>query len=72
MDHPILHQKVRPLQAATFLAAGAVCLLVIAALAIARFFDSDLGFVTRGLGFIVVGAGFLVANVIFFKKRVTT
>jgi hypothetical protein len=47
-------------------------LLVIAALAIARFFDSDLGFVTRGLGFIVVGAGFLVANIIFFKKRVTT
>jgi hypothetical protein len=32
MDHPILHQKVRPLQTATFLAAGAVCLLVIAAL----------------------------------------
>jgi uncharacterized membrane protein len=47
-------------------------LLLIAALAIARFFDTDLGFVTRGLGFIVVGAGFLVANIIFFRKRVTT
>lgn len=47
-------------------------LLVITALAIARFFDSDLGFVTRGLGFIVIGVGFLVANVIFFKKRVVT
>jgi uncharacterized membrane protein len=44
-------------------------LLVIAALAIARFFDSDLSFVTRGVGFIVVGAGFLVANVIFFRRR---
>jgi hypothetical protein len=47
-------------------------LLLIAALAIARFFGTDLGFVTRGLGFIVVGAGFLVANIIFFRKRVTT
>lgn len=44
-------------------------LLVIAALAIARFFDSDLGFATRGLGFIVVGAAFLIANVIFFRRR---
>jgi uncharacterized membrane protein len=44
-------------------------LLIIAALAMCRFFDSDLGFVTRGLGFIIVGVGFLVANVIFFKKR---
>lgn len=45
-------------------------LLIIAALAIARFLDSDLNFLTRGLGFIVVGVGFLLANVIFFKKRV--
>jgi Predicted membrane protein len=44
-------------------------LLLIAALAISRFFDSELSFVTRGLGFIVVGAGFLVANVLMFKKR---
>lgn len=47
-------------------------LLVIAALAIARFFDSDLGFATRGLGFIVVGAAFLVANVIFFRRRASS
>ena len=47
-------------------------LLLIAALAISRFFDSDLSFVTRGLGFIVVGAGFLVANILFFKKHATT
>lgn len=45
-------------------------LVVIAALALARFFDSDLSFVTRGVGFIAVGAGFLIANIIFFRKRV--
>jgi uncharacterized membrane protein len=45
-------------------------LLIIAALALARFFDSDLSFVTRGVGFIAVGAGFLIANIIFFRKRV--
>ena len=44
-------------------------LLVIAALALARFFDSDLSFVARGVGFIAVGAGFLVANMIFFRRR---
>ncbi len=44
-------------------------LLVIAALALARFFDSDLSFVARGVGFIVIGVGFLVANVILFKKK---
>jgi hypothetical protein len=44
-------------------------LLVIAALALARFFDSDLTFLARGLGFIAVGAGFLIANLIFFRQR---
>jgi uncharacterized membrane protein len=44
-------------------------LVIIAALGISRFFDSELSFVTRGLGFIVVGAGFLVANIILFRKR---
>lgn len=47
-------------------------LLIIAGLAICRFFDTDLSFVERGVGFIVVGAGFLIANVIFFRKRATT
>jgi uncharacterized membrane protein len=46
-------------------------LLLIAALAISRFFDSELSFVTRGLGFIVVGAGFLIANILLFRKRVS-
>ena len=44
-------------------------LLLIAVLALSRFFDSELSFVTRGLGFIFVGAGFLVANILMFKKR---
>ena len=44
-------------------------LLVISALAIARFFDNDLSFVTRAIGFIVIGAGFLLTNVMLFKKR---
>ena len=47
-------------------------LLVVVALAMARFFDSDLSFLTRGLGFIAVGIGFLVANVVLFKKRAKT
>lgn len=47
-------------------------LVLIAALAVSRFFDSDLSFVTRGLGFIVVGAGFLFANVLLFRKRAAT
>lgn len=44
-------------------------LLVIAALAIVRFLDSDLNFVVRATGFIVVGLGFLFTNFILFKKR---
>jgi uncharacterized membrane protein len=44
-------------------------LLVIAALGIARFFDSDLSFVTRAIGFIAIGVGFILTNVVLFKKR---
>jgi uncharacterized membrane protein len=44
-------------------------LLVISALGIARFFDSDLSFVTRAIGFIVIGVGFILTNVVLFKKR---
>jgi uncharacterized membrane protein len=44
-------------------------LILIAVLAMSRFFDSELSFITRGLGFILVGAGFLVANLVLFKKR---
>ena len=44
-------------------------LLVIAGLGAARFFDSDLSFVTRAIGFIVIGVGFILTNVVLFKKR---
>ncbi len=44
-------------------------LLVVASLALARFFDSDFSFVARGIGFIAVGAGFLLANFFFFRQR---
>lgn len=44
-------------------------MLIIAALAIARFFDSDFEFVVRGIAFIGIGLGFLVTNLIVFKRR---
>ena len=44
-------------------------LLVIAALAVARFFDSDLTFVVRAVGFIVIGLGFLGTNLLLFRRR---
>jgi hypothetical protein len=44
-------------------------MVVIAALALARFFDSDFEFVIRGIAFIAVGLGFLVTNLIVFKRR---
>jgi hypothetical protein len=47
-------------------------MLVIAILAIARFFDSDLEFVVRGVAFIAIGLGFLVTNLVVFKRRART
>jgi len=47
-------------------------MLVIAILAIARFFDSDLEFVVRGIAFIAIGLGFLVTNLVVFKRRART
>jgi hypothetical protein len=44
-------------------------MLIIAALAIARFFDSDFEFVVRGIAFIGIGLGFLMTNLIVFKRR---
>jgi hypothetical protein len=44
-------------------------MLIVAALAIARFFDSDFEFVVRGIAFIAIGLGFLVTNLIVFKRR---
>ena len=44
-------------------------MLILSMLILARFFDSDLGFVVRGVGFILVGIGFLVTNIILTKRR---
>src|SRR5947207_15043772 len=44
-------------------------MVVIAVLATARFFDSDVEFVVRGLAFILIGLGFLVTNLIVFKRK---
>ena len=44
-------------------------MVVIAVLAIARFFDSDIEFVIRGIAFIAIGVGFLVTNLVVFKRK---
>src|SRR2546423_1763784 len=44
-------------------------MVVIAVLATARFFDSDLEFVVRGIAFIAIGLGFLVTNLVVFKRK---
>jgi len=49
-----------------------VGLLTITALIIARFFDSDLGFLLRGLVFIALGVTFLVANVVMLRRKGAT
>lgn len=46
-------------------------LLVITALVICRFFDTDLSFVIRGVLFISVGFGFFITNYLMLKKRRT-
>ena len=44
-------------------------LLIITALVICRFFDTDLSFVVRGGMFVLVGAGFFAINLWMLKKR---
>jgi hypothetical protein len=44
-------------------------LVIITALVLCRFFDTDLSFVVRGLLFLSVGTGFFVANYQMLKKR---
>lgn len=46
-------------------------LLILAALIIARFFDSGLSFTLRGIAFIFIGIGFLVTNILI-KRRMAT
>jgi hypothetical protein len=44
-------------------------LLIIAALVVCRFFDTDLSYVIRGILFVAVGIGFFMANYIMLKQR---
>jgi len=44
-------------------------LLVIASLALLRFFDDSIAFVWRGLFFVATGIGFFLANYLLLKKR---
>lgn len=44
-------------------------LIIIMALVVCKFFDSNLTFVTRGILFVSVGVGFFVANYLMLKKR---
>jgi len=46
-------------------------LLIITALVVCRFFDTDLSFVIRGILFVCVGVGFFAANYWMLKKRKT-
>jgi hypothetical protein len=43
-------------------------MLILTAVLVARFFDSDLGFVARGVAFILIGVGFLSANLVMVRK----
>jgi Predicted membrane protein (DUF2157) len=47
-------------------------MLVVAILAIARFFDSEFEFFVRGIAFIAIGLGFLGTNLVVFKRRART
>ena len=44
-------------------------MLVVAILAIAKFFDNDFEFFVRGIAFIAIGLGFLGTNRVVFKRR---
>lgn len=44
-------------------------LLIMMALVICKFFDSDISFVARGILFLSVGIGFFLANYVMLKKR---
>jgi hypothetical protein len=43
-------------------------MLMLAILIIARFFDSNIDFITKGAVFIVIGIAFLAANVMIARR----
>ena len=44
-------------------------MLLLTALIVMRFFDTDVGFLVRGLAFIAAGVGFLLVNMMLLKRR---
>ena len=44
-------------------------MLILSALVLCRFFDSEMGFVLRGVVFIVLGAGFLATNFFLLRRK---
>ena len=44
-------------------------MLLLSALIVARFFDSDLDFLLRGLVFILLGIGFFVVNLVLLRRK---
>lgn len=44
-------------------------LLIITALVVCRFFDTNMSFVVRGLLFVAVGVGFFITNYVMLKKQ---
>ena len=44
-------------------------LLIVSALVVCRFFDTNISFVIRGMAFLLIGAGFFLANFWVLKKR---
>ncbi|MBJ7880227.1 hypothetical protein [Gelidibacter salicanalis] len=47
-------------------------LVILTALIVSRFFDTDMSFATRGLLFVAVGIGFFVTNYVMLKKKKAT
>ena len=45
-----------------------VGMLILMTLILARFFDSDMGFVARGIAFIILGIGFLTTNLVLMRR----
>ena len=44
-------------------------MLMLAALILARFFDSEINFIIKGLVFISIGMGFLMTNVVILRRK---
>jgi len=43
-------------------------IVILILLVVARFFDSDMSFITRGIAFIIIGIGFLLTNLLLMNR----